>query len=498
MKLIVNSLTREKRFALLNGQTIEKFFIEQPKSHSIVGNLYLGVVSKVLPGMNAAFVDIGEEKSGYLHRDQLPAFVKSDEPKEVRNSRSISSFVHQGEKILVQVEKDATGTKGPRLTGIIELQGENIIYMPSGRYVAISKKIADERNRDRLRRFGKQIKTEYEGLIFRTSAENQSEAVIANELEELRNMYQELERTAASRKKPALLFEKDLFYEQLISEIKTIGRGEVVVDDIRLKNKIDQYVKAAKINMNVTLYTGKENIFSAWEIEHQIEKALKRIVWLENGAYLIFDEAEALTVIDVNTGKYSGKNDLHDTVVSVNLAAAEEAARQIRLRDIGGIILIDFIDMKKEEDRERVLQKIQCELTKDDRRTKVIGFTPLGILQLTRKKTKVAISEALTVKCAVCEGTGRVLSPETVAFRLERELWEHRLSDYDGVLIETTREVADVFAGGNDIHQNRLEELLGLKIKFEITDDSPKPFYHIKRFERLTFKGLAPSNNDNR
>lgn len=140
MKLIVNSLTREKRFALLNGQTVEKFFIEQPRSHSIVGNLYLGVVSKVLPGMNAAFVDIGEEKSGYLHRDKLPAFVLSDEPKEVRNNRSISSFVHQGEKILVQVEKDATGTKGPRLTGIIELQGEYMIYMPNGRYIAVSKR----------------------------------------------------------------------------------------------------------------------------------------------------------------------------------------------------------------------------------------------------------------------------------------------------------------------------------------------------------------------
>ncbi|UQD52890.1 ribonuclease E/G [Bacillus methanolicus] len=486
MKLIVNSLTREKRFALLNGQTVEKFFIEQPRSHSIVGNLYLGVVSKVLPGMNAAFVDIGEEKSGYLHRDKLPAFVLSDEPKEVRNNRSISSFVHQGEKILVQVEKDATGTKGPRLTGIIELQGEYMIYMPNGRYIAVSKKIVDERNRERWRRFGKQIKAENEGLIFRTSAENQTEDVIASELEALRNMYKELERIAASRKKPSLLFEKDLFYKQLISEIKTIGTGEVIVDDILLKDKIERYVKDAKINVNVALYTGKENIFNAWGIEHQIEKALKRIVWLDNGAYLIFDEAEALTVIDVNTGKYSGKNDLQDTVVSVNLAAAEEAARQIRVRDIGGIILIDFIDMNREEDRERVLQKMQSELTKDDRRTKVIGFTPLGILQLTRKKTKVAISEALTAKCVVCEGTGRVLSPETVAFRLERELWEQRHSDYDGVLIETTKEVADVFAGENNIHQIRLEEMLGLKIKFEIKEDSPKPYYHIRRFERLT------------
>jgi ribonuclease G len=483
MKLIVNSLTREKRFALLDGQSIEKFFIEQPKNESAVGNLYIGVVTNVLPGMNAAFVDIGEEKAGYLHRDKLPAFVQSDEPKEVRNSRSISSFVHQGEKILVQVEKDATGTKGPRLTGMIELQGEHMIYIPNGRYVAVSKKILDERDRERWRQFGKQIKKENEGLIIRTSAANQTESVILSELEQLRNMYKEIERMAASSKKPSLLYKKDLFYEQLISEMKTIGRGEVVVDDIQLKDRIEQYVKASKININVTLYTGRENIFSAFEMEHQIEKALKRVVWLDNGAYLIFDEAEALTVIDVNTGKYSGKNDLHDTVVSVNLAAAEEAARQIRLRDIGGIILIDFIDMNKEEDRERVLQKIQSELTKDDRRTKVIGFTPLGILQLTRKKTKVAISEALTTKCVVCEGTGRVLSPETVAFRLERELWEHRHSDYDSVLIETTKDVADVFAGEKNIHLIRLEEMLGMKIKFEIKNDSPKPYYHIRRYE---------------
>ncbi|MBU8879550.1 Rne/Rng family ribonuclease [Bacillus sp. FJAT-29790] len=474
--IIINNLTREKRYALLKDQVVEKLVINQPKQHSSVGNIYLGIVEKVLPGMNAAFVEIGEGKSGYLHRDKLASFVIADDEKAVKDARSISSYVHQGEKLLVQVEKDATGTKGPRLTGVIELQGSNLIYMPHGRYVAVSKKMEDSLTREKWRQFGYQMKEPEEGLIFRTSCENIDQGYLTVELKKLRQDYRGVLQKAESLKKPGKLLERNAFIDDVLEEIKKMETGEIIVDDADTKAAIQK-----NSHLPIQLYSGKENIFSAYRLEHEIEKALKRIVWLENGAYLIFDEAEALTVIDVNTGKYAGKYDLRETVIKTNEWAAMEVARQIRLRDIGGMILIDFIDMKEEKDRRHILSKLEVELKKDERRTNLIGFTPLGILQLTRKKTKPAISEALTVRCPTCEGTGRILSPETVAFRLERELWEHRGGDYEAVLIHASIDVQKTFSGEQNIHKRRIEELTGLEVIF-VDSNSEKPFYEIRQF----------------
>ncbi|WP_102274415.1 Rne/Rng family ribonuclease [Cytobacillus massiliigabonensis] len=474
--LIINQIHREKRYAVLNDHKVEKLIIDQPKQHSSVGNIYLGIVEKVLPGMNAAFVSIGEEKSGYLHRDKLASFIQSDDEMSVKAARSISSYVHQGEKFLVQVEKDAAGTKGPRLTGIIELPGTHLIYMPHGRYVAVSKKFKNDQIREEWRRFGQQMKDAAEGIVFRTSCENQTQEELLEELINLRLAYKELLTNAGQLKKAGRVLERNSFAEEIIEEVKRLETGEVIVDDLEMKRLIQK-----NSQLPVKHYTGKENIFSAYRIEHEIEKAMKRIVWLENGAYLIFDEAEALTVIDVNTGKFAGKTDLRETILKTNKAAAEEVARQIRLRDIGGMVLIDFIDMKEERDRKSILTIMEAALKKDERRTNLIGFSPLGILQMTRKKTKPAISEAMTVKCASCEGTGRVLSSETIAFRLERELWEHRGTDYEAVYIDVTEEVERIFSGDHGIHKKRIEEQLGMKIIFTVINKD-KPFYEIRQF----------------
>ncbi len=475
-KLIVNYATREKRFALLEDQRVEKLMVNQPKYTSSVGNIYLGTVTKVLPGMNAAFVDIGDEKNGFIHRDKLNSFVLSNEAKEQKEKKSISAFVHQGEKLLVQVEKDATGTKGPRLTGVIELSGKNVIYMPKGKYIAISKKIDHHETREKWRLFGYKLKEDEEGLIFRTSCEKASEQEIQLELEELRQRYHGLEIKAKSAKKPIKIFEQDHFLTEMVAEIKPIvDQVEVIVDEPGLMNKLRNTYPF----LPISLYTGKENIFSVYRLEGEIEKALKRVVWLENGAYLVIDEVEALTIMDVNTGKFSGKNDLADTVLKTNILAAVEAARQFRLRDIGGMILIDFIDMKTDEERNQVIHAIIEEINKDDRRTKIIGFTPLGILQLTRKKTKISMAESLTVKCSVCDGSGRILSAETVAFRLERELYEFRNGDFDEVVIESTEEVMREFSGVQDIHKQRLEEILGFSLKFDIKQNE-KPYFNIR------------------
>jgi ribonuclease G len=480
-KLIVNYASREKRYALVINNKVEKIVIDRPEHQSLVGNIYYGTVTKVLPGMNAIFIDIGEEKNAYMHRDLLAKFVLSEEDKQIKEAKSITKFVHQGEKIMVQVNKDATGTKGPRVTGINEIQGNYLIYMPNGRYVAVSKKIIEEDKKESLRRLGNQMKEEGEGIIFRTASIGASDDELSNELYLLRLQYKEMAQKAESYKKPGLLFQKETFVEMITKTIESLTNGEVILDDLGLKQRLEANEMVKKGNVKLTYFHQKENIFSSLRVEHEIEKALKRVVWLENGSYLIFDETEALTIIDVNTGKFSGKMDLQDTVLKTNQLAAVEIARQLRLRDIGGMILIDFIDMKREKDRSTILGTMDNELKRDERRTKVIGFTPLGILQLTRKKTRITLSEALQVECPECGGTGRIESAETVAFRLERELFEHRHSEFEAVLIETTKEVKEMFEGPNKMYQTHFEEAANLKLYFSIQSKTV-PYYHVKQF----------------
>jgi ribonuclease G len=481
-KLIVNYTSREKRFAFIKNQQIEKINFDRPEQRSLVGNIYYGTVTKVLQGMNAVFIDIGEEKNAYLHRDVLAKYVNSTD-KEKENA-TITTFVHQGEKMLVQVDKDITGTKGARVTGIVEIPGEHMIYMPNGRYVAVSKKITDEKQKEKLRLLGKTLTHDEEGMVFRTSSAGLTEEAVVEELSTLRSQYNELIGKTQAMKKPGIIFQKDTFIEMVLETAGSMNDGEVVIDDLSVKKLVEK----KNPRLKVSYYNEKENIFATYRVEHEIDKALKRLVWLENGSYLVFDETEALTIIDVNTGKFSGKVDYQDTVLKTNQFAAKEIVRQLRLRDIGGIVLIDFIDMKREKDKLSIIETIEKELRKDEKRTKMIGFTPLGILQLTRKKTKVSLSEALQIKCPVCEGTGKILSAETVAFRLERELLEHRHSEYDAVLIETTKEVKQLLLP----HLERLEEWLHFKVLF-ITLPSSHHHYVIKQFgdvDELTQKAV--------
>jgi ribonuclease G len=479
--LIINYTTREKRAALVKNKKVEKMVIDRVEQRSLVGSIFYGTVTKVLPGMNAAFIEIGEEKNAYLPCHLLAAYVLSDENRKTKEQKSISKFVHQGEKIPVQIIKDAAGTKGAKATGIVELQGTHLIYMPKGRYVAVSKKITDESKQGYLRGFGARIKDEDEGIIFRTSSMLCTEKELEAELNQLRMTAKTLLQQASSLQRPGLILEKDSFTEMVIDSVNKMKEGEVIVDDLSLKQKLESCIPVKNDRVKLNYYQQKENIFSVYRMDHEIEKLLKRIVWLENGAYLIFDDAEALTIVDVNTGKFSGKIDLEDTVVKTNQLAAAEIARQIRLRDLAGMILIDFIDMKQEKDKELVLRIMEQELKKDEKQTKLIGFTPLGILQLTRKKTRVSLSESLQEKCPVCEGTGRILSAETLAYRLERELFEHRHSEFTAVLVEATKEVKESFEGPQKGYQSMFEEAAHLKVLFQLKE-AAAPFYTIKQF----------------
>ena len=470
--MIVSTKTREKRFAYLIDEMVEKIHFQQPQNKSMVGNIYLGQVTKVIPGMNAAFVEIGEEKGAYLQKEKMASFVIDDMPIEEKKKKSVSSFIKQGERVLVQVVKDATGTKGPKISGIIELSGENLVYMPFGRYIAVSKKV-DPVMQKKFRQMGQVMKSDEEGIIFRTSAVNGTEADLYAELEELRRDFSDLKKKSV-QKKVILLRENDEFEKELNKALELMDTGEIIFDLLDDKQKWQNKYP----HLEFSLYQGKEDIFSAYHIENEVEKALKRIVWLKNGAYLLFDAAEGATIIDVNTGKFEGKQQLEQTVFQTNMLAAKEVARQVRLRNLSGMILIDFIDMKEEEQR-KIKEVMSKELKKDNRQTKVMGFTSLGILEITRKKAVNSLSEMVHCKCPTCEGTGLVKSAESVAFKLERELWEYRNQDIEKIDISATSEVVKIFCGPDQQHKIQLEEILGFTIQF-IEIEYPKPYYHIK------------------
>ncbi|MFF2459609.1 Rne/Rng family ribonuclease [Peribacillus simplex] len=486
-KMIANLASREKRVAVLENGVLRKLEIMPPQKRSTVGNIYLGKVTKVLPGMDAVFIDYGAERNGFLHRDEIPSFQQT---KKTDGKASIGQFVHQGEKLLVQVTRDETGTKGAKLTGLIEFSTESLVYIHGIDYVGVSKKFKNDDLQKQWRETALQYKNADEGLIVRTSMENESEAVFLDRLTGLRELYKGLEVKAASLKAPSILYERDAYLDMIISEMSGAATGELAIDDFEAYRELKKWIQENRKEWEISHVSGPKNIFSEWNVEAQVEKMAKKIVWLENGGYLIFEETEAFTVIDVNSGKFIGKVAKEATLFAVNQAAAKEVARQLRLRNISGIILIDFINMDNSRHEQEIIDIVKKEAVRDEKRIQVIGFTELGILQMTRKRTSPSLSEMMSVPCPVCSGSGKIESPETVAFRLERELLEHRKTDDEAVWVEVSKAVADVLLGEKESYRPTLEELIAKKIFLSFIPGSSSA-YSIKRFGSMQEIGRA-------
>lgn len=463
IELIMDMKATEKRVAIKEDEKIVELLIDRPTSHPIEGNIYVGRVVNVLPGMQAAFVDFGQNKPGYLHRDHLCSYQTSTLSKAEKEQKGISHFVHQGEAILVQVVKEGEGIKGAKLTGLLEFPGTNIVYQPYGKFKAISKKMSEVK-RQEWRKLLQEWLTSDEGVILRTASEHVAADVVEAELLELQRQFLEVQdKQEASRKVPSLVHEEDHFLSKIIREIPPAEVKLVEVDDVQISKLLK------KKGYPVRFYQGKEGIFKRRGMEQELEKALKRIVWLPSGGYIIIEHTEAMTVIDVNTGKYIGKTGLEETVLKINLEAAVEIARQLRLRQIGGIIIVDFIDMAKDGERQQVLRKVQEAVRKDRSHVRVIGFTELNLLQLTRKKVREPLTKMLLQSCVPCEGKGVVFSVDTVTYQLERELLEFRGSDVDAVVVVASQEVVDKLLSLSDIM-----ERTGIEIYFIKNDGVPR------------------------
>lgn len=376
------------------------------------------------------------------------------------------------------------------MTGLIELSTDSLVYIHGIDYVGVSKKFKNDELHKQWRETALQYKNPDEGLIVRTSMENESESVFLDRLTGLRELYKGFEVKAASLKAPSLLYERDAYLDMIISEMSGTATGELAIDDFEAYRELKKWIQENRKEWVISHVSGPKNIFSEWNVEAQVEKMAKKIVWLENGGYLIFEETEAFTVIDVNSGKFTGKVAKEATLFAVNQAAAKEVARQLRLRNISGIILIDFINMDNSRHEQEIIEIVKKEAVRDEKRIQVIGFTELGILQMTRKRTSPSLSEMMSVPCPVCSGSGKIESPETVAFRLERELLEHRKTDEEAVWVEVSKAVADVLLGEKESYRQTLEELIAKKIFLSFIPGT-RNTYSIKRFGSIQEIGRA-------
>ncbi len=406
--LVAGSAERAQVAILEDGILVETYLAKKTR-RSLVGNIYLGRVQNVLRGMEAAFVDIGESRNAVLYIGE----VMSDEDVEGDAHRRIDEVLQTGQTVLVQVTKDPMGSKGARLTTEVSLAGRYLVLVPKGSGYGISRRL-DDVERQRLREIARRIRPEGFGVIVRTVAEGVEEEELARDVGRLTRLWQEIEDRAAKGSPPLEIYVEPDLVIRVVRDLFSRSYDRLVIEDASTHERVRNYLDAVAPDLaeKVVLHDGVETLFDALNVTDQMRKALERKVWLPSGGYIVIDRAEALTVIDVNTGRFVGKTSLEDTVVKTNLEAAAEVVRQLRLRDIGGIIIIDFIDMLLLRNREQVLKEFQRELESDKTKTQVIGISPLGLVEMTRKNVSEGLVETLGTPCPTCMGRGVVIESE--------------------------------------------------------------------------------------
>ena len=406
-QIVVHGRRDETTVALLEDGKLTEFFVERPNVRKLVGNIYKGRVVNVLPGMGAAFVDIGLEKNAFLYIDDLLPAHLEHQPKV---KPSIDTLVRAGDTLLVQIVREPVGTKGARVTTHYALTGRWLVYMPEAGYIALSKKIDDEDERRRLKALGEKLCREQEGVILRTVANGEGFEALEADMNLLRERWRRIEAMAARAAAPSEVYTDEELLPRLIRDIVNEQMDEMVVDSPERLREAKRMLEAIAPQLagRVRLHEGGKPVMEAFGVKNQLELALQPKQWLASGGYVVIDQTEALTVIDVNTGKYTGTTNLEETVLTTNIEAAEEIARQLRLRDIGGIIVIDFIDMELEENRRRITEALEAAVQKDRTKAHIVGWTKLGLLEMTRKKVREQKDMMFFVPCKTCGGRGKV------------------------------------------------------------------------------------------
>jgi ribonuclease G len=552
-EVLINSTSQEVRVAIVEDGELVEFMVERAATRRLVGDIYLGRVNAILPGIQAAFVDIGYEKAGFLHasdlvpdaegmegevdvddngrrggrdhdddddrdeggrgrgrddrngrdrgRDDRGGRGRDDrggrgddrggrgrrEPRERPTVQPIEKMLTKGQEVLVQVTKEAIGTKGPRLTTQVSLPGRHVVYMPNSDYLGISRRIESRQERARLRQLITKKKPPNCAIIARTACEGVEDKQIVADISYLHKLWQEIRRRAEKAQAPELVHEEVGMVVGMLRDLLADDIDKIWMDNDREYRRLVRHLRqespdlAARTNM----HREKASIFDKYNIENEIAKTLERKVWLKKGGYLVFDQTEAMVVIDVNTGRFVGKRDQEETILETNLLAAREVPRQLRLRDIGGIIVIDFIDMESEGNKKKVLTELRNHLRKDRSRAKAFAVSDLGLVEVSRKRVRPSLLHFLSEECPYCRGTGKVLSFDTLANKVERQI--HRIGQRTK---ERRVQLRVNTSFGVFLEEQRAAMLHGLekqyRMRIEIQDDP--------RLHREDFKLVSLSN----
>jgi len=513
-RIVVNAGLTETRLAVQDGAQLVELYVERAGRRSIVGNIYKGVVTNVLPGMQAAFVDIGLQKDAFLYagdytadRGEDPGAIAPDaaddtadldegegepsgEPELLPEPRRhavapIEELLRKGQEVLVQVSKESLGTKGARITSFVSIPGRYIVYMPQSSHVGVSRRIRDDAERDRLRGIVKDLPPPPGGFIVRTVAEGKAAEELTADIQFLTRLWGQVQSRFESAPVPSLLHEEMDLTFRVVRDLFSPDIEEFLVDTPAAYEKCLHFAESLvpQLASRVKLYEAAQPVFEATGIEKEIDKALRRRVWLKSGGYIVIDHTEALVAIDVNTGKYVGKRDFEETVLKINLEAAVEVIRQIRLRDLGGIIIIDFIDMERAEHRDQVFQALMRALADDKARTNVLEISELGLVEMTRKRVRQGLQSLLTVACPTCKGSGTVKSDLTLTAEIFRKVQAGaREGDSREVLVRVHPEMAHHLDTAQRDAVERLQGVIARKVVVQGV-----PSYHREQYD-LTFR----------
>ncbi len=456
-ELVVNAAPHETRVALLENGTIAELFIERGDETSIAGNIYKGRVQRVLPGMQAAFVDIGFRQAAFLYVDDVldtashkvyqkfeqdngeETGVESEEDQieeesinkdrnawkaSRENEVSIEDLITEGQEILVQVAKSSIGSKGPRVTTHVSLAGRYMVLMPTVDHIGISKRIQNDTERSRLKEMLLTIRDNNSGYIFRTAAEGIDEETLKKEIEFLNKTWEDIIAKSETASATSLVYKDLTVTFRAVRDLLANEADKLIIDSKEEYENVQNFLKKLMpdVNLSVELYEGKESIFDAFNIEGDVARALKKKVWLKSGGYIVIEQTEALVAIDVNTGRYVGKHNFEETILKTNLEAIKEIAYQVRLRNIGGIIIIDFIDMKREQHKEKVMTRLNEAMKRDKSQTNILPLTELGLVQMTRKRIRRNLTRTLCEPCFYCNGDGMLLSGKSICHKIYRDL----------------------------------------------------------------------------
>jgi ribonuclease G len=475
-EILINDTPVETRVALVDSGMLQEVYIERSRNRGIVGNIYVGRVMRVLPGMQAAFVDIGLERASFLHVTDTVSLDEQGHEIRHDDGTDIRDLLHEGQLITVQVNKDPLGTKGARLTCHLSLSARYLVYMPRNEHIGISQRIDDETERERLRGLVTACLDERGlqqagGYIVRTAAEGVERDGIDAEIHFLQRLWRNVEERIRQATQPSRVYE-DL--PLALRTLRDLVRGPVEkirVDNVdtlgRLRDFAGELVPEA-VDL-LEHYVGDRPIFELFNVEDELVKALGRKVSLKSGGYLIFDQTEAMTTVDINTGAFVGHRNLEETIFKTNLEAASALARQLRVRNLGGIIIIDFIDMKDPEHRRQVLRTLEKALEADHAKTTISSVSDLGLVQMTRKRTRESLENTLCQTCSCCQGRGTLKSPETVCYEIFREiLREARSYENDTFLVLGSPVVVERLLDEESTNVADLEQFIGKTIRFQV------------------------------